>query len=147
MVAVQVPVKVQGEDITGKWLSFADLAFQIDPQTGVLPGDLAHLGNDDRFRDDLMEVCQDADTLVIEATYLTSEAEMAADFAHLTAQQAARLASETGVKHLLLTHISRRYRERDVLTEARAVFANSVVARDMDIYQIKRGSCEKVDTV
>ena len=107
---------------------------------------LVHVGDTGRT-DDLMAVCRDADTLVIEATYLSAEAEMAADFAHLTAQQAATLAVEAGVQHLLLTHISRRYRERDVLAEARAVFTNSAVARDMDIFQIKRGSCDKVDTV
>jgi ribonuclease Z len=39
---------------------------------------------------------------------------------------------------LILTHISRRYRERDVLAEAQAVFPNSSVARDFDIFQVKR---------
>ncbi len=73
--------------------------------------------------ENLVDVCRDADALVIEATYMEEEAQMARDFAHLTARQAARLAQEAGVGHLILTHISRRYRERDVLGEARAVFA------------------------
>ena len=91
-----------------------------------------------------MQFSQDADALVIEATYLQGEAEMARDFAHLTARQAAELALRAGVKHLILTHISRRYRERDVLEEARAVFPQTQVARDFDVYQIKRGECEKI---
>jgi ribonuclease Z len=88
--------------------------------------------------DNLRSVCQSADLLVIEATYLQQEAEMAADFAHLTARQAAELAVQAGVKHLVLTHISRRYRERDVLAEARSIFPHVTVARDFDVFQIKR---------
>jgi ribonuclease Z len=93
--------------------------------------------------DNLVEVCRGADALVIESTYLEDEAALAADFSHLTARQAAELAARAGVKHLILTHLSRRYRERDVLAEARAVFPNTVVARDFDTYQIKRGETEK----
>ena len=60
--------------------------------------------------EDLLEVCKDADALVIESTYLDEEAEMARQFSHLTARQGAELAVKAGVKKLILTHISRRYR-------------------------------------
>jgi ribonuclease Z len=95
--------------------------------------------------ENLLEVCRDADALVIESTYLAEEAEMARQFAHLTAAQAAELAQKAGVKHLILTHISRRYRERDVLAEGRAIFPNVQVARDFDAFQIRRGECLLVD--
>ncbi len=88
--------------------------------------------------DDLLEFCKDADTLVIESTYTEKEAEMAHDFSHLTARQAADLAVNAGIKKLILTHISRRYREKDILKEAQAVFPNTTVARDFDSFQIKR---------
>ena len=48
------------------------------------------------------------------------------------------LAAAAGVGHLYLTHISRRYREREVLEEAAAVFPNVSVARDFDHIQIRR---------
>jgi len=50
---------------------------------------------------------------------------------------------------LILTHISRRYREKDVLKEAQAVYPNAAVARDFDIFQIKRDGDaeEKVNDV
>ena len=105
---------------------------------------LVHVG-DVGGTDELLEVCRDADTLVIEATYLEEEAQMAHDFAHMTARQAAQLALQTGVKHLILTHISRRYRERDVVAEARAIFPNTIVARDFDAFQIKRGEFLKFE--
>ena len=88
--------------------------------------------------EDLLEVSQAADGLVIESTYLEEEAEMARQFSHLTARQAAELAVKAGVKKLILTHISRRYREKDVLKEAQAVFPDTAVARDFDLFQIKR---------
>jgi len=88
--------------------------------------------------DDLLEVCKDADGLVIESTYLSEEAEMAREFSHLTAKQAAELAVKANVKKLILTHISRRYREKDVLSEAQNVHSNVSVARDFDTFTIKR---------
>ena len=72
---------------------------------------------------------------------------MAREFAHMTANQAAQLAVDAGVKNLILTHISRRYRERDVLAEARSVFPQAIIARDFDAFQIKRGSFAKISQV
>jgi len=104
---------------------------------------LVHVGDAGRTQD-ILEVSRGADVLVIEATYLKEEAEMANQFAHLTADAAAELAVKAGVKHLILTHLSRRYRERDILAQAQAIFPNSLVARDFDVYQVKRGECTKV---
>ena len=98
---------------------------------------LVHIGDTGRT-DDLLEYCRDADGLVIESTYMEEEAEMAREFSHLTARQAAELALKAGVKQLILTHISRRYREKDVLAEAQAVFPQAIVARDFDVFQIKQ---------
>lgn len=88
--------------------------------------------------DNLLDVCKDADALVIESTYLDEETEMAKQFHHLTAKQSAALAKQAGVKKLILTHISRRYREKDVLKEVQEIFPNTSVARDFDTFQIKR---------
>lgn len=105
---------------------------------------LVHVGDVGRT-EDLVEICRDADALVIEATYMHEEAGMAQQFAHLTARQAAELAQRAAVKHLILTHISRRYRERDVIAEAQAIFAESRVARDFDVFQVRRGECIKIE--
>ena len=93
----------------------------------------------------LAEVCQDADLLVMEATYLEEEAEMAQEFSHMTAHKAATLAMQAGVKNLVLTHISRRYRERDVVSEARAVFPEAIIARDFDAFQVRRGEFTRME--
>ncbi len=86
----------------------------------------------------LTNIVRDADAMVIEATYLDMEADMARDFGHLTAKQAALLAREAGVQKLFLTHISRRYREKEVIEEARTIFTNTIVARDFDHFKIAR---------
>lgn len=88
--------------------------------------------------DNLAAYVQGVDALVIEATYLSMEAEMAVEYGHLTASQAANLALQAGVKQLILTHVSRRYHERDVLAEAQAIFPQTAVARDFDRYAVTR---------
>jgi len=87
---------------------------------------------------DLVEPVRGADALVIEATYTGLEADVAREFGHLTARQAAELALETGVEHLILHHISRRYAEREILEEATQLFPNTTVARDLDHFEIRR---------
>jgi ribonuclease Z len=106
---------------------------------------LVHIG-DAAHTDNLLDVAREADALVIEATYMHAEAELARRFGHLTARQAAELATEAGVRALILTHLSRRYRERDVLDEARAIFPAAWVARDFDHYRVRRDTpLEKVE--
>jgi len=104
----------------------------------TLPGTkYVHIGDVGRTNG-LSEIVDNADALVMEATYTEEEAEMAADFGHMTAAKAATLARDARVKHLVLTHISRRYAERDIRNEARAIFPNTFVARDLDHFQITR---------
>lgn len=126
---------VRGEPVT-----LADgRVIQPDDVLGpALPGTkYAHIGDVGRT-DNLIDVVRGADALVMEATYTEEEGEMAAEFGHMTAARAATLARDAGVKHLILTHLSRRYSEREIRTEARAIFPNTFVARDFDHFQITR---------
>jgi ribonuclease Z len=125
--------------VAGKAINLPDgRTIQPDEVLGEFkPGTrLVHIGDAGEI-ESLVPICRGADGLVIEATYTEQEADMARQFGHLTARQAAELAVRAGVKHLYLTHLSRRYREREVAEEAQAVFANTTVARDFDSIQIK----------
>ncbi len=97
-----------------------------------------HIGDIGRVDDEVIAWAQGADLLIVEATYGEEEASMARRFGHLTARQAALLAREAQVKFVVLTHISRRYSERQIYEEAAAVFPNLWVARDFDRVEVKR---------
>ena len=130
----------RGKLVDGKTLVLAD-GRSVTPEEVLGPlqkgSKLVVIGDTGRT-DDLVEPCREADVLVIESTYLEAEVEMAHQFSHLTARMAAELAVRANVRHLILTHLSRRYREKDVLTEAQAVHPNVSVARDFDTFHVKR---------
>lgn len=78
------------------------------------------------------EAARDATLLVHEATFLQEDAERARATRHSSALDAALTAAAADVGMLALTHISTRYAPRELEAEARAVFANAIVARDFD---------------
>ena len=133
---------VRGETVTladGRIIGPDDVLGEAIPGTKYV-----HIGDVGRT-ENLVEICREADALVIESTYLKSETEMARQFGHLTAAQAAQLAVTANVKTLILTHLSRRYFERDVVREAREIFSNTFVARDFDRFQISREGTVRLD--
>ncbi|WNI15437.1 ribonuclease Z [Actinacidiphila sp. ITFR-21] len=74
------------------------------------------------------------DLLVIESTFLDEDAALAEEYGHLTAGQAASVARDAGVRHLVLTHFSQRYTDPDLFErQARAAgFTGELtVARDL----------------
>jgi ribonuclease Z len=98
------------------------------------PGQRFAFVMDTRLCDAVFALAEGVDMLVIESTYLTEDAHMAADYGHLTAAQAARVAAESGVRKLVLTHFSQRYPDPSRFhAEAAEVFDGEiVVASDLD---------------
>ncbi|MGY4711432.1 ribonuclease Z [Mycolicibacterium sp. CBM1] len=64
---------------------------------------------DTRLCDAVYELADGADMLVIEATFLHQDEDLAREYGHLTARQAAGVAAACGVRTLVLTHFSQRY--------------------------------------
>lgn len=94
-------------------------------------GDVSHTGS-------LHKEVEEAELVAIEATYLEADRELARAHGHITAAAAARLARNSGVKQLVLHHVSRRYYAQDILTEAQAIFPNTYVAADFDLYRVSK---------
>jgi ribonuclease Z len=78
-------------------------------------------------------IAERADLLVCESTFRTPDAALAYDYGHLTAAQAARLASGGHARRLVLTHFSQRYADPSGwAAEAAPLFDDVVVAADLD---------------
>ncbi|MEV0297319.1 ribonuclease Z [Nocardia sp. NPDC050710] len=98
------------------------------------PGQSVAFVMDTRRCPGIHELASGVDLLVIEATFLESEADLAEEHGHLTAGQAARIAAEAGVRTLVLTHFSQRYKTLDAhLAEAEKYFSGEIaIATDLD---------------
>ena len=83
-----------------------------------------------------VELARGADLLIHESTFAHQEAELAIQRQHSTSTMAAQTAQRAEVKQLVLTHLSPRYMPGnpmtpdDLLAEARAIFPQTIVARD-----------------
>ncbi|SCE31278.1 ribonuclease Z [Streptomyces sp. SolWspMP-sol7th] len=81
------------------------------------------------------ELAESCDLLVIESTFADEDAALAEEHGHLTAGQAAALARDAGVRHLVLTHFSQRYEDPTVFArQARAAGYEGglTIAEDFD---------------
>jgi len=85
----------------------------------------------------IIPVVRNIGLLYHEATFSTEMSDLALKTYHTTAEQAARLASEAGVKKLIIGHFSSRYKNVNPLVdEARQVFLNTFPANDGDRFEI-----------
>ena len=96
------------------------------------PGRTVVISGDTRPAAALEAVAKGADLLVHEATFSQEDHQRARETGHSTSLEAAEIAARAGVKQLVLTHISPRYSREapELLAEARAVFPETVIARD-----------------
>lgn len=100
------------------------------------PGQRFAFVMDTRLCDGARELADGADMLVIESTFLDEDAALAEEYGHLTAGQAGRVAADGGVRRLVLTHFSERYREEDehrFIEQAADAFSGDIVlVHDLD---------------
>jgi len=140
----------QGENIVlpdGREIKGADLC--QEPETGRK---IAYC-TDTVFCEGAIELAQDADVLIHEATFAHQDAELAFDRLHSTSTMAAQVALAAGVKQLIMTHFSPRYTPGNSLTlenlkqEARAIFPRTKLAYDFFTYEVARRREKKLAAV
>jgi ribonuclease Z len=118
---------------TGR-IDVGERVVRLTEVTEPRPGQKFAFVMDTRLCDGVYALADGADMLVIEATFLTRDADLADRYGHLTARQAAQVAAAGGVRQLVLTHFSQRYTDTaEHRREAREVFTGDlVVAEDLD---------------
>ncbi|MEU1533382.1 ribonuclease Z [Streptomyces fagopyri] len=82
---------------------------RLDDVSEVRRGQRFAFVMDTRLCEGVNALAEGCDLLVIESTFLDEDERLASDHGHLTAGQAARVARDAGVRHLVLTHFSQRY--------------------------------------
>ncbi|MBU0894100.1 MAG: ribonuclease Z [Nanoarchaeota archaeon] len=79
-----------------------------------------------------------ADLLICESSFNDAFKDKAREYHHSTAKQVANNAKKANAKKLVLTHLSGRWDKnpQKILNEAKKVFKNSVLAKDLDVFGV-----------
>ncbi len=107
----------------------------LDEVSEARPGQRFAFVMDTRLCDNVYALAEGCDLLVAESTFLAADELLAHEYGHLTAAQAAEVATESGVRHLVLTHFSQRYGDpAEFEAEAREAgyTGELTIARDLD---------------
>ena len=82
--------------------------------------------------EEIIGFARDSNILIYESTYKEEDKDKANQHAHSTSVDAANIALYSNSKELILTHFSTRYTEiDDLLEEAREIFENTKLAKDL----------------
>ena len=87
--------------------------------------------SDTAYHPEMIDQIHQVDVLYHEATFLNDHQELAQKTLHSTAQQAAQIAKDAHVKHLILGHYSSRYKDlTQFQSEAAEIFPHVDLAYD-----------------
>ena len=114
-------MKIKGKIIDGKKLIYRQKEKKI---TLIL---------DTLYNRKAEQLAKNSDLLICESTYNEEGKELAREYLHLTAKQAAEIAKKSKSKKLILTHLSQRNEANPkiVLREAKKIFKNTEIAEDL----------------
>ncbi|WP_062356065.1 ribonuclease Z [Bacillus kwashiorkori] len=96
-------------------------------------GRIVTILGDTRYCETSVQLAENADLLIHEATFRKEMEEIAFEYFHSTTVQAATVAKSAGAKKLCITHISSRYEKSDwplIEKEAKEIFPNTIIAED-----------------
>ncbi len=115
------------------------VTYRLEELASRRPGQSMAFVMDTRVCEAAANLARGVDLLLCESTFLESEGREAEEYGHLTAGQAAKIASTAGVKQLALSHFSQRYRELEpFIEEAGKLHGNVLAVRDGDRIPLPR---------
>ena len=119
--------------------SVPDYGFRItEMPRGANPARVYSYCCDTAYTEEIIPFIQGSNLLCLECTFANELEDLARERCHLTAGQAGRLAALAGAKQLLLTHISARYKDPQIiLDQASAEFPDAILATDFQPFEIK----------
>ncbi len=129
--------KIEGKIISelqkGKDIIWKDKKIKTEELTYLQKGKKITFIFDTKINSNCEKIAKNSDLLICESTYTEKEKEQAEEYKHLTARQAAETAKKSKVERLILTHISQRYDNREmlILNEARKIFPKTEIAEDL----------------
>ncbi|AAT43858.1 ribonuclease Z [Picrophilus oshimae] len=103
-----------------------------DVADGIKPGRSIVYSGDTRPFNDMLKFASNCDVLIHDSTMDASIENLANEYGHSTARQAAEIALKANVKRLFLFHYSSRYNDLNLLlNEAKSIFNDSYLSREM----------------
>jgi len=142
------PVKLKQQGVQGPMVRVLEASgtvsvggnlVTLDQVSSVRPGDVFAIVIDTLPCAGALEAAKGAKMLLSESTYLEEHRELAREYMHMTARQAAQIAKKAGAAELILTHFSARYQNLDAFAEeARAIFPNTHVADDLKVFPFSK---------
>lgn len=129
--------KIQGKIISelqeGKDIVWNNRKIKAKDLTFLQKGRKITIIMDTLINSNMLKIAKNSDLLICESTYTEKEKEQAGEYKHLTAKQAAETAKKSKSKRLILTHISQRYDNKEmlILKEASKIFPKTEIAEDL----------------
>lgn len=100
----------------------------------IQKGDSVAVVLDTQYCHSAVQIAREAALLLCESTFLDEHRDLAANYRHMTARQAAQLALDAKAKCLVLTHFSARYPSPHLHeSEAKELFSNCILADDLKV--------------
>lgn len=116
----------------GEEVEFNGQPVTLEKATHIVKGKIIGIITDTVNCKGCYQIAEDADLLVSEASFAKDLLNKAEDNKHMTAEQAAQIASQEQVGELILTHFSARYKTSEQIEkEAQDVFPNTRCAYDL----------------
>jgi ribonuclease Z len=115
----------------GKAIKYKEKEVKAEDVTYVVEGKKVTYIADTMACQNCAKLAEGADLMISESAYANDLQEKAHEYKHLTAKDAAMMASQADVKRLVLTHFSQRYKTVEAIEEdAKTIFPETVCAFD-----------------
>ena len=122
---------LMGELQKGRTIEWKNKKITPEDATTTIAGKKITFLMDTSITRNCFRIAENADILICEATYSSDMKDKAEEHCHLTALEAAQIASKSNTKKLILTHISQRYKNtQEIEEDARTAFDRIICAKD-----------------